>query len=80
MLKELPKNWCVNPKNEEEDQILIKFRNGGHTSHYSKSILSYKKIWFNISEISSYTEISFADFKRLVLGETINNEMIIEIW
>lgn len=80
MLKELPKNWCVNPKNEEEDQILIKFRGGGHTKHYSQSILSYKKIWYGISEISSYIEISFDDFKRLVLGETINNEMIIEIW
>jgi hypothetical protein len=95
MLKELPKKWVVESRGQKELNNYFNENSGrncydfkyGYYHSYNKSdqsIMIKGKLdaSFHGSSIrEGFTEISFEDFKRLVLQETpINNELEIEIW
>lgn len=87
MLEKLPELFCITTTKESNDTIskYIGYHGdrtiGNHYCFERNKLPDYRGWMYYASERKNgYTEISFDDFKRLVLGETINNEMIIEIW
>jgi hypothetical protein len=95
MLKELPEKWACLYENTSEDRKLVtdygnKFWGSWEYSFDSTTIYKNNKYLSfphngkpHTNEFipQGYTEITFEDFKRLVLQETpINNELEIEIW
>lgn len=72
MLTELPERWYVRATRENE-QVLRKWRKGDHTGWSDTLVMLSIELWSNLEGVSKYyqeyTEISFEDFKRLVLKE-----------
>jgi hypothetical protein len=77
-LTSLPTKWKINPKNEDEDFVLVKWRDGGHGSHYSECWLLSERYWVGSGEQSGYTEITFDQFKKWVLKETESKESLLD--
>ena len=72
----LPTHWSVKASNVEEDDILIKWRDGGHCDEIGKSYMLSVKQWSPTN--SGYTEITFEQFKKYVLKETIEEPKVME--
>lgn len=84
MLKELPKKWCIKVGEFNREHPVILYLNKKYGRSHDGSETLYADLNDNSdcwpTNMWNIPEISFDDFKRLVLGETVNNEMIIEIW
>lgn len=85
MINKLPEKWCIKRTRETWD-IITDYFNDTFGNTYLDDNWDYPYVHYtgnSTNESSSYvynnyTEISFEDFKRLVLKE--NNELIYEIW
>lgn len=76
-IDKLPKKYFVQPENQEQDDILIKFRGNGHTNSYKDNILvvdnnykvfyctSFKEQYLN----KGYINISFNTWFQLICKE-----------
>lgn len=73
----LPKKWFVRPIDEESDKILVRYRDGGHGGHWSRSILISDNIWVSnlYCALGQYTEITFEQFKQHVLKQKTETTM-----
>lgn len=68
----LPEKWYINPKDQDQYNILIKWKKGDEVKNYTNYAISYAKIWITypvISNFSHYKEITFEQFKKYVLKE-----------
>lgn len=91
-MKELPNKWCFTTTKESQDVFLNWYFNkkyGGRISgidisignHYCVDVINDKIegwMYYAPERKNGYTEISFEDFQRLVLG--INVEKGYELW
>lgn len=77
-MKELPEKWYINVT--EENLKILHIWLGEHSYNLGVwSCVHYnKKASDRYNHPSNYTEISFEDFQRLVLG--INVEKVYELW
>ena len=86
-MKELPKKWCITTTKESNDVLCdwyLKYNNskyldrsiGNHFCMDGKTLTGW--MYHAPERKNGYTEISFEDFQRLVLG--INVEKVYELW
>lgn len=75
-MNELPEKWCVK-STDESDKKLKEWRRGSYGNR--PAWCCSDRYWIGELEINNYTEISFTDFRRLVLKENINEELF-PIW
>lgn len=78
MRTKLPKEWCVNPKNRNQDKILKDWRGGGYAGTTKNSAVCSDKYWIHYPS-DRYEEITFEEFQILVLKEP-NLEQHYEIY
>ena len=68
----LPEKWCIKITSENEN-LLCDYRiKQNRCSFIGTGWLDHNLTWFCLNNKPSYTEISFDDFKRLVLKESID--------
>ena len=78
-MKQLPKEWCIKVT-QENLEALNKYRNaGGHLSGTDGWVGDYNDGWKGTwsKDKPDYTEITFDDFKRLVLKQEPMNKKLI---
>lgn len=71
----LPKKWCIKTTTET-DEVLCKWRGGEHSIGYKAVLVfdptsSYPKCWESADKIYEYPEITFDQFKKYVLKESV---------
>lgn len=77
-MNELPMYWCVEATNNNW-KVLFKWANfSWQWRNVHKYVTCNKTHMSSLNDNSSYTEISFETFEKLVLG--INKETIYELW
>lgn len=78
-LTSLPIRWFIRPT-EESNEILEKWRGGGYACSMDRIVLTSNKYWENIDSLnmSTYTEITFEQFKKWVLKEDNSMEDLLE--
>lgn len=91
-MKELPNKWCFTTTEESHEVFLNWYFNkkfGGRRScidtsvgnHYCFDVINDKSqgwMYYALERKKGYTEISFEDFRRLVLKENIDK--VYELW